>query len=958
MSEQTSVKASHTREKVEKGSIKVLGAREHNLRGFDLDIPRNRLIVVTGLSGSGKSSLAFDTIYAEGQRRFMETFSAYARQYIGQMKRPDVDKIEGLSPVISIEQKTVSKNPRSTVGTITELYDFLRLFYAKTADAYSWKTGKKMVRFSDDQIYENIKKEFAGRSINIFAPVISGRKGIYQDLFKKLHSAGFEKARIDGELKKFSPSTRLSRYKIHDIDILIDRVKVSGKEQIRLKESVMLGLKQSSGTIVIQDTDTGKDYHYSRDLMCPDTGISYNVPEPNTFSFNTPYGYCGNCRGTGYITQPDFERAFPNKELTFEEAVLKWIQPFLSFFDKKAIHEIQKKYKFQDSTPLKKVSNKALQILWNGSDTAINVKFEGEKYAIEFEGLAEILYESLNTSKKQKREIVESLLSQKKCPECNGHRLKKEALYFKVDGKNIGEASALQMDHFYDWICSVEKNLSGAKKDLGQEILKEIKQRTGFLLNVGLDYLSLDRPAYSLSGGEAQRTRLATQIGTQLINVTYILDEPSIGLHQRDNHLLTESLKQLRDIGNTVMVVEHDRDMIETADHVIDLGPKAGINGGYLTGEGPPDHISSLNSLTGDYLANRKTISVPETRRHGKDEKIQIKGASGHNLKNVNADFPLGNLICITGVSGSGKSTLITETLIPALKGHLGRQTTPPLPYKEISGLKHLDKVIEINQAPIGRTPRSNPATYTGVFTHIRQLFASTPGAKVRGYNQGRFSFNVKGGRCETCKGAGVKLLEMNFLEDVHLECSDCMGKRYNRQTLEVRYKGKSISDVLEMSIEEALEFFEPIPKIRRNLKTLSQVGLGYIKVGQPSTTLSGGEAQRVKLATELAKQDTGKTLYMLDEPTTGLHFEDIRILMSVLEKLVDKGNTVMIIEHNPDVIKKADHLIDIGPEGGDKGGKVVFQGTPEKLVKKQPKNHTARFLKEELSRKEAKVES
>ncbi len=943
---------SYIESKIEEGTIQVYGAREHNLANFDVTLPRNNLIVFTGLSGSGKSSLAFDTLYAEGQRRYMETFAAYARQFIGHLTRPDVDKIDGLSPVISIEQKTVSKNPRSTVGTITEIYDFLRLLYARTAEAYSYETGKKMVRFTDDQILDTIINNFSGKRISILAPVVKGRKGHYREVFEQNFKLGFTKMRIDGDIQEIEPGMKLSRYKIHDIELLVDRVKVKESDTTRLRNSVQTALKQGNGTLMLLDHDDNeKARHFSRNLMCPDTGISYDEPQPNTFSFNSPYGYCPECKGTGRQYEFDEDDILPDKSKSIAKGAIEPMGSELGFYYESLIKALGNKYNFKLNTPINKFSREAIDCLLYGSNERLQVDSFLGKDHFTFEGIVNIYRRILSsaTYKSTLKKALEEMVRKADCPDCNGYRLNRMARHFMIDGKHIGEVANLQIDRFYEWINNLNQNLEGNRKVISNEILKEIRQRTGFLLNVGLDYLSINRPAYSLSGGEAQRIRLATQVGSQLINVLYILDEPSIGLHQRDNHRLTNALKELRDIGNTVIVVEHDRDMMLQSDHILDHGPGAGKHGGEIVAEGPPSHIINSQTQTAQYLRGESEIELPAQRRYGhKNKYLQLQGAEGNNLKSANAKFPLGKLICVTGVSGSGKSTLINETVYPILKREFYRSKQKPLSYKKITGVKHLDKVIEINQAPIGRTPRSNPATYTGVFSHIRKLFSELPEAKIRGYQPGQFSFNVKGGRCEECKGGGVKTIEMNFLPDVYVECPECLGKRYNRETLEVRYKGKSISDVLDMTVEEAVTFFENIPYIKRKLQTINDVGLGYIHLGQPSTTLSGGEAQRVKLATELSKVDTGKTFYILDEPTTGLHFEDIRILMDVLGKLVDKGNTVLIIEHNLDVIKLADYIIDVGPEGGDEGGEVVVEGSPEQIIKKN-KGHTAQFLKREM---------
>jgi excinuclease ABC subunit A len=937
-------------ENIEGGFIEIYGAREHNLKGVDLTLPRNKLICFTGLSGSGKSSLAFDTIYAEGQRRYMETFSAYARQFMGHMHRPDVDKINGLSPVISIEQKTVSRNPRSTVGTITEVYDFLRLLYARGSEAYSYVTGKKMVRLSDEQILDAILNQFDGKSVYVLAPLVRRRKGHYRELFESLLKSGYTRVRVDGDVQEIVPKMQLSRYKIHDIELVVDRLKINKEDKVRIRGSVDLALKQGKGSMAVLDMEEDKPHYFSRNLMCLDSGISYDEPQPNTFSFNSPYGWCPRCKGLGFSYQFEMSDIFPRPELSIRQGAIAPLGKEIDYWTASVIKAILKKHNHKVTDPVNTLSKEALDELLYGSEDKLKVEYNYSEFNAENEGLIRHFESVLigNGGNVALKESLESIGHLADCPECKGYRLKQEALYFKVAGKNIGEAATMQLNHFYDWVMSQFAGLDERPRLIAGEILKEIRTRTKFLLDVGLDYLSLHRPAFSLSGGEAQRIRLATQIGSQLINVTYILDEPSIGLHQRDNMKLIDALKNLRDIGNTVIVVEHDKDMILESDYVVDLGPGAGTHGGKVVSQGVVSEILRDNSITTQYLNGTKEIQVPKKRRKGSGEFLVLKGAKGHNLKNVDVKFPLGTLICVTGVSGSGKSTLITDTLYPILKKHAFRSAAYALPHKDVEGLKQLDKVIEIDQAPIGRTPRSNPATYTGLFTHIRSLFVQLPEAKIRGYQPGRFSFNVKGGRCEECGGAGLKVIEMNFLPDVYVECPVCMGKRYNRETLEVRYKGKSISDVLDMTVEHAVEFFENIPAIRRKVETLNDVGLGYIRLGQSSTTLSGGEAQRVKLATELSKKDTGKTFYILDEPTTGLHFEDIRILMDVLNQLVDRGNTVLIIEHNLDVIKMADWIIDLGPEGGDKGGKIIAVGTPEEVAKSNV-SHTAKFLRKEL---------
>lgn len=943
--------------------IEVLGARVHNLKNIDVRIPREKLVVITGLSGSGKSSLAFDTIYAEGQRRYIETFSAYARQFLGSLERPDVDKIEGLSPVIAIEQKTTSKSPRSTVGTITEIYDFLRLFYARASDAYSYNTGQKMVSYSDEQIKRLILEDFANKKVSILAPVIRSRKGHYRELFEQIAKQGFLKVRVDGEVRDIVKGMKLDRYKTHDIEIVIDRLKVPPfTEQTavketdndkRISETINTAMYHGDDVLIVLDNDTNEARYFSRSLMCPTSGISYPNPEPNNFSFNSPKGMCPNCKGLGKLYEVNLNKLVPNPKQSIKQGALAPHGPQKSNWIFKQLELIAERYKFKLSDSFESIPQKAKDIIFFGG----NEKFEVDSkelgitrsYKIDFEGVATFIQNTFdaNESTSLKRWAKE-YMDKIPCPECGGTRLRKESLYFKVNEKNIAELANMDIVELADWFKNLEKNLSETQLKIASEIIKEVRSRLQFLIDVGLTYLALDRSSKSLSGGEAQRIRLATQIGSQLVGVLYILDEPSIGLHQRDNERLIYSLKQLREIGNSVIVVEHDKDMIESADYVIDIGPAAGKYGGEIVSEGTPKEIEKHDTLTADYLNGRRKIEIPEKRREGNGKTLTLKGATGNNLKNVSVEFPLGKMIGVTGVSGSGKSTLINETLYPILNAHFFNGVKKPMPYKKIEGLENIDKVIDINQSPIGRTPRSNPATYTGVFSEIRNLFAKTPEAMIRGYKPGRFSFNVSGGRCETCKGAGLRVIEMNFLPDVYVECETCQGKRFNRETLEIRYKGKSIYDVLAMTINEADDFFENIPKIHRKIKTIKDVGLGYITLGQQSTTLSGGEAQRIKLATELSKRDTGNTFYILDEPTTGLHFEDIRVLMLVLNKLVDKGNTVLIIEHNLDVIKTVDYIIDIGPEGGRKGGKVMALGTPEKIAEHK-KSYTARFLKKEL---------
>lgn len=932
--------------------IEILGARVHNLKNIDVNIPRNKLVVITGLSGSGKSSLAFDTIYAEGQRRYIETFSAYARQFLGSMERPDVDKITGLSPVISIEQKTISKSPRSTVGTITEIYDFLRLLFARVADAYSYETGEKMVQYGEDQIVERIMEAFDGKKISVLAPLVRGRKGHYRELFEQIARQGYIRARVDGEILDITANLKLDRYKLHDIEAVIDRIAVDNTSLDRLRQSVASALEMGKGGLMIFDFDSGEVRHFSKNLMCPTTGISYPDPEPNLFSFNSPYGVCTRCNGLGVISEVDRKKIIPDPKKSIKKGGLAPLGAYKNNWIFRQVEALLQKNDFDLNTPISDIDDTLIDKLLHGTDETIKLSgsSDSNEFNLQFEGIIEFITRQAdeNTSLPIQR-WVKSFMNQVTCPVCEGSRLRQEALYFRLDGKNIAELSAMGINTFDTWINTLEAKLGKRQLRIARDIVKEIKSRSGFLSNVGLDYLSLNRSAKTLSGGEAQRIRLATQIGSQLVGVLYILDEPSIGLHQRDNFKLIDSLKSLRDMGNSVIVVEHDKDMILAADHVIDIGPFAGIHGGDIVGQGTPEEISrNDSSLTTAYLMGTREISVPKKRRKGNGKKLTLSKASGHNLKSVSVDFPLGMFICVTGVSGSGKSTLINQTLYHILNNHIFNGVTKPLPYENIKGLEHIDKVIEIDQSPIGRTPRSNPATYTGVFTEIRNLFAEMPEAKIRGYKPGRFSFNTSGGRCETCKGAGVRTIEMNFLPDVYVECETCQGRRYNRETLEVRFKGHSISDVLNMTIAQASQFFSELPRIAMKLQTLNDVGLGYLTLGQQSTTLSGGEAQRIKLASELSKRDTGSTFYILDEPTTGLHFEDIRMLIDVLNKLVENGNTVLVIEHNMDIIKVADYIIDIGPEGGDEGGYVVAKGTPEAVVKLN-KGYTAKYLKEEL---------
>jgi excinuclease ABC subunit A len=941
-----------------------LGARVHNLKNIDVRIPREKLVVITGLSGSGKSSLAFDTIYAEGQRRYIETFSAYARQFLGSLERPDVDKIEGLSPVIAIEQKTTSKSPRSTVGTITEIYDFLRLFYARASDAYSYNTGEKMVSYSDEQIKQLILEDFADKKVSILAPVIRSRKGHYRELFEQIAKQGFLKVRVDGEVRDIVKGMKVDRYKTHDIEIVIDRLKVpllseaSAKDgesdnNKRLSETINTAMYHGDDVLMVLDNESNESRYFSRSLMCPSSGISYPNPEPNNFSFNSPKGMCPNCKGLGKLYEVNLNKLVPNPKLSIKQGALAPHGTQKNNWIFKQLELIAERFNFKMGDPFESIPQQAKDVIFYGGNEKFDIESKSlgitRSYKIDFEGVATFIQNTFdaNESTSLKRWAKE-YMDKIPCPECNGTRLRKESLYFKVNEKNIAELAHMDVVELAEWFKNLEKNLSETQQKIASEIIKEVRSRLQFLVDVGLTYLALDRSSKSLSGGEAQRIRLATQIGSQLVGVLYILDEPSIGLHQRDNERLIYSLKQLREIGNSVIVVEHDKEMIESADHVIDIGPAAGRHGGEIVSEGTPEEIKKHHTLTADYLNGNKEIEIPKKRRKGNGKTLILKGASGNNLKNISVEFPLGKMIGITGVSGSGKSTLINETLYPILNAHFFNGVKKPMPYKKIEGLENIDKVIDINQSPIGRTPRSNPATYTGVFSEIRNLFAKTPEAMIRGYKPGRFSFNVAGGRCETCKGAGLRVIEMNFLPDVYVECETCQGKRFNRETLEIRYKGKSIYDVLDMTINEADNFFENIPKIHRKIKTIKDVGLGYITLGQQSTTLSGGEAQRIKLATELSKRDTGNTFYILDEPTTGLHFEDIRVLMVVLNKLVEKGNTVLIIEHNLDVIKTVDYIIDIGPEGGKQGGKIIALGTPEEIADDK-KSYTARFLKKEL---------
>ncbi|TYP97512.1 excinuclease ABC subunit A [Tenacibaculum adriaticum] len=934
--------------------IEVYGARVHNLKNIDIKIPREKLVVITGLSGSGKSSLAFDTIYAEGQRRYIETFSAYARQFLGGLERPDVDKIDGLSPVISIEQKTTNKSPRSTVGTITEIYDFLRLLFARASDAYSYNTGEKMVSYSDEQIKELILSDFTDKRIAILAPLIKSRKGHYRELFEQISKQGFVRVRVDGEIKEIEKGMKLDRYKTHDIEVVIDRLVVNASAEKRLEETIKTALYTGDNILMVIDVDDNNPRYFSRELMCPTTGIAYPNPEPNTFSFNSPKGACVSCNGLGITNEINFNKVIPDNTISIKNGGITPLGEQKNSWIFKQLQNIAERYDFKLTDPINKIPKEALTVILHGGNETFEITSKDlgvtRKYEIDFEGIVAFIESQYkNADSTSIKRWAKGFMDEVACPTCKGKRLKKEALHFKIFDKNISDLAKMDVVELANWFATIEKKLSKKQLTIASEILKEIRTRIQFLLDVGLDYLTLDRTSKSLSGGEAQRIRLATQIGSQLVGVLYILDEPSIGLHQRDNEKLIQSLLTLRDVGNSVLVVEHDKDMIEQADFVLDIGPGAGRHGGEIVSEGTFEDLKTHNTLTADYLSGRKKIDVPKKRREGNGKSIKLFGATGNNLKNVTVEFPLGKMICVSGVSGSGKSTLINETLYPILNAHIYRAVKKPMPYKKIEGLEHIDKVIDIDQSPIGRTPRSNPATYTGVFGEVRSLFAKTPEASIRGYKPGRFSFNVKGGRCETCQGGGVRVIEMNFLPDVHVECETCQGKRFNRETLEIRYKGKSISDVLEMTINEAVQFFENIPKIHRKIKTIKDVGLGYITLGQQSTTLSGGEAQRIKLATELSKKDTGNTFYILDEPTTGLHFEDIRVLMEVLNKLTNKGNTVLIIEHNLDVIKLADYIIDIGMEGGKKGGSVLVTGTPEEVAKHK-KSYTAKFLKKELT--------
>ncbi len=935
--------------------IEVIGARAHNLKNINVDIPREKLVVITGLSGSGKSSLAFDTIYAEGQRRYIETFSSYARQFLGGLERPDVDKIEGLSPVIAIEQKTTSKSPRSTVGTITEIYDFLRLLYARVADAYSYETGEKMVSYSDEQILDLIVENYQGKRINILSPVVRSRKGHYRELFEQIAKQGFVKVRVDGEITDITLGMKVDRYKTHDIEIVIDRLLVEDDEQTRqrLVESIKTAMYHGEDILMIIPHGEENVRYFSRNLMCPTSGISYPNPEPNSFSFNSPKGACDNCNGLGMIDEINFDKIMPDKTLSIKAGGIAPIGEQKNTWIFKQLEIIALRFGFKLSDPIETIPDEAMQMILEGGKDSFSIKSDvmgiTKDYKIDFEGIASFIKTQYNEADSSSiKRWAKEYMDEVSCPKCKGSRLRKESLYYKIHDKNIGELVEMDLEQLQQWFLDLPNHLTDKQLQIAKEVLKEIVARLTFLLDVGLNYLSLSRSSKTLSGGEAQRIRLATQIGSQLVGVLYILDEPSIGLHQRDNEKLIKSLLQLRDIGNSVLVVEHDKDMIEQADFVIDIGPRAGVNGGEIISACTPKQLLKQKTLTAEYISGKREISIPEKRREGNGKFIEIFGARGNNLKNIDVRFPLGTLICVTGVSGSGKSTLVNETLYPILNAHFFNAVKKPQPYSKIEGLEHIDKVIGIDQTPIGRTPRSNPATYTEVFSEIRNLFTQTPESQIRGYKPGRFSFNVKGGRCETCEGSGLRAIEMGFLPDVYVECETCRGKRFNRETLEIRYKGKSIADVLEMTIEEAVDFFENIPKIYRKLKTIKDVGLGYITLGQQSTTLSGGEAQRIKLASELSKKDTGNTFYILDEPTTGLHFEDIRILMEALQSLVDKGNTILVIEHNLDVIKIADYIIDIGQEGGKNGGQLIAFGTPEEISKNE-KSYTAKYLKKEL---------
>ena len=942
--------------------INVWGARVHNLKNVDVEIPRQSLTVITGLSGSGKSSLAFDTIFAEGQRRYIETFSAYARNFLGGMERPDVDKITGLSPVISIEQKTTNKNPRSTVGTTTEVYDYMRLLFARAGKAYSYMTGEPMVKYTEEKVVEMVMHDYAGKKILVLAPVVRSRKGHYRELFESMRRKGYLHVRVDGEVQEITRGMKVDRYKNHDIEVVIDRLAIDpirpdepSTPSDRLKKSINIAMKQGEGLLMIMDYETGGVKHFSKRLMCPTTGISYSDPAPNTFSFNSPQGACPRCKGLGYINEIDLEKVIPNRQLSIHDGAVVPLGKYKNQMIFWQIDAILQKYECTIKTPVNDIPEEALSEILYGSLDTIRIDKElvhtSSDYFVSFDGVVKYLRNVMeNDESTSGQKWADQFLAECECPECHGQRLHREALSYKIWDKNISELARMDLTELREWLEEVEEHMDHQQQQIASEILKEIRTRLNFLLEVGLDYLALNRQSASLSGGESQRIRLATQIGSQLVNVLYILDEPSIGLHQRDNDRLIRSLKELRDLGNTVIVVEHDRDMMLNADYIVDIGPKAGRKGGEVVFQGTVDEMMKANTITAQYLSGDRNIEIPTSRRKGNGKSLWLRGCRGNNLKNIDVEFPLGKLVLVTGVSGSGKSTLINETLYPILSKHFYRSLQAPMPYDSIEGLQYIDKVVNVDQSPIGRTPRSNPATYTGVFSDIRNLFVHLPEAQIRGYKPGRFSFNVKGGRCETCGGNGYKTIEMNFLPDIQVPCEECHGKRYNRETLEVRFKGKSIADVLDMTINQAVELFENVPDILRKIKTIQEVGLGYIKLGQPSTTLSGGESQRVKLATELSKKDTGKTLYILDEPTTGLHFEDIRILMDVLQKLVDRGNTVIIIEHNLDVIKLADYIIDMGPEGGRNGGTVLSTGTPEEIAKSK-KGYTPKFLKAELRR-------
>ncbi len=957
--------------------IEVIGARSHNLKNIDVTIPRNKLVVITGLSGSGKSSLAFDTIYAEGQRRYIESFSAYARQFLGGLERPDVDQILGLSPVISIEQKTVNKNPRSTVGTITEIYDFFRLLYARAGEAYSYVTGERMIRYTDDQIIDLVLNDYANKKIVLLAPIVKGRKGHYRELFEQFRKSGFTKVRVDGVLQDIAPKMQLDRYKIHDIEVVIDRLEITATQKQRFSQSLNTAMKQGKGSVMIllheaeeekkaksvkgaKSKSGDQKVHgdvrfFSRLLMCPSSGIAYDEPQPNLFSFNSPYGACSHCNGLGVVSEIDIDKIVPHKNKSIKKGALIPLGDYKQSWIFRQIEALGSHFGFNLDTPFEDLDEESINAILYGTEEILKVKLDNNSdnmYNASFDGIVNfIVKQNEESTSPAMLKWVQGFMNKKVCPDCNGARLKKEALYFKIDNKNISEISDFDVTELHIWSTQLEKRLNAKQNVIAKEILKEIRSRISFLLDVGLDYVSLNRSSKTLSGGEAQRIRLATQIGSQLVGVLYILDEPSIGLHQRDNTRLIQSLKNLRDVGNSILVVEHDKEMIESSDYVIDIGPGAGVHGGQVVAACHPRDLKKTNSITSQYFSGERSIAIPKVRRKGNGKTLSLLGAKGNNLKNVSIHLPLGTFICVTGVSGSGKSTLINETLYPILSNYFYKSETRPLVYKAIEGIEAIDKIIEIDQSPIGRTPRSNPATYTKLFDDIRNLFAVVPEAQIRGYKAGRFSFNVKGGRCETCQGGGMRVIEMNFLPDVYVQCETCSGKRYNRETLEVRYKGKSISDVLDMTIEQATTFFENIPWIHNRVKTLKDVGLGYITLGQQATTLSGGEAQRVKLATELSKRGTGNTFYILDEPTTGLHFEDVKILLEVLQRLVDAGNTVLVIEHNMDIIKTADYIIDMGPEGGKKGGTILCDGTPEQIIKNK-ESYTAAYLKLELNQK------